>query len=68
MNSGCSASNGCAVCSADAVSTVSCHQWSFSDHATSSPVRRTTSTCSTDGQLATASSTVGFNADGLPRR
>ncbi len=69
MNSGCSASNASGVCSADWRSTSSCHHTSRSAfQATSCPVRRTTSTCSTLSTRAIASSTAGLSADGLPRR
>ncbi len=69
MNSGCSASNASGVCSGDCPSTASCHHLSReSSQATSWPVRRTTSTCSTIPARSTASSTAGLSADGLPRR
>src|SRR5881275_1048849 len=51
MNSGCSESNASGVCSVDCESTTSCHHTSRSaSHGMSSPVRRTTSTFSTDLQ------------------
>ncbi len=61
MKSGCSASNASGVCSADWRSTISCHHTSRSSfQATSWPVRRTTSTCSTPlSARSTASSTAG---------
>ena len=68
-NSGCSASKNSQVCSAEALSTVSCHHRSRpSVQSTSCPVRRTTSTLRTPGHDFSASSTAGFSDDGSPRR
>ena len=49
MNSGCSESNACGVCSVEAEPTASCHQTSrLSSHSTSCSVRLTTSTLVTE--------------------
>ncbi len=68
MKSGCSESNASGVCWSDCESTSSCHHTSLSVHATSEFVRLTTSTFSTEGAAATASSTAGLSGNGLPRR
>jgi hypothetical protein len=69
MKSGCSASSFSGGQSALAPWTSSCHQWSRPGCiATGWPVRRTTTTCSTQPTPFSASSTAGFSAKGAPRR
>src|SRR6202012_4308796 len=69
QNSGCSASNASAWCSGDAESTTSCHHTSRPCvQGTSTPVRRTTRTCSIVRLWGTAWSAASFSATGFPRR
>jgi hypothetical protein len=69
MNSGVSASKNSGSCTSGAVSTTSCHHTSLPGvHGTSPPVRRTTSTCSTDSTPSTATSTAAFTGTAAPRR
>ena len=74
MKRGFSAGNACAVWSAEAAGTTSCHQRSRpSVHSTSFSPRLTTSTCSTvccspSPRSASAWSTAGFSAETRPLR
>ncbi len=69
MYRGCSASIGSAGASAGCPATTSCHHTSRPGAiGTSSPVRRSTTTCSIVGVPATAASAFAFNGTTCPRR